>query len=85
MLQCPARDTHVPNRSLCCRHKEEPLVSPHCGIPISWVGVPDEGGKGLMVPGFAPLPSQDPFGSEPGASTHPSRVNPGSGYSNTSS
>lgn len=56
-----------------------------CGVPISWVGVPDEGGKGLMVPGFAPLPSQGAFGSEPGASMHPSRVNPGLGYSNTSS
>lgn len=56
-----------------------------CGVPVSWVGVPGEGGKGLTVPGFVPLPSQGPVGSEPGALTHPSRVNPSLGYSNTSS
>lgn len=42
--------------SLCCSS-----VCP-CPCPCH---VPSEGGKGLTVPGFAPLPSQGPFCSEP--------------------
>lgn len=32
--------------------------------------------EGVNGARFAPLPSWDPFGSEPGTSLHPSRVNP---------
>lgn len=64
------------NMSLCQRVwlQEEPLV--WLLVPISWVAVSDEGGKGLTAPGFAPVPSQGPFGSEPGALRHLPRVNP---------